>query len=126
MKSAMGRYSTFEQRLCILTKRGDFYIFKSDSDKNKTRKALDFCLSLTQKDIYVYSGQECCSYVSGLPIELPSRLFDSGMIVERNQDKPSQRCFIVYNKSNQYIFFTRTQDQKETWVRSIFSINSIK
>jgi hypothetical protein len=112
----VGHYSTFEQRLCILTKQGDLYIFKSA--KNKAKKAFDVHLSLTQ-GVYIYSGQECCSHIAGLPAQLPSRLFDSGMIVK---DKPNQCCFVVRCKSEQYIFLTRTQDHKESWIQSIISI----
>lgn len=113
VKFAASRYHTFEKKTCILTASGFFCIL----DKNSK---IDFYSHLPEDEYYVYSGDTCCSYIQGLPTELPCRLFDAGVVVGR-QDKPSQCCFVIRFTAakKEYIFLTKTQDQKEDWVCAI-------
>lgn len=113
VKFAVDRYHTFEKRTCILTRSGLFCIL------NKNGK-IDFYSHLTDDEYFVYSGDTCCSYIQGLPLELPCRLFGSGMIIEQNA-RPNQCCFVVRfpEARKEYIFLTKTQSQKEDWVRAI-------
>ncbi|KAL7333594.1 hypothetical protein PS15p_202477 [Mucor circinelloides] len=113
VKFAASRYHTFGKKTCILTASGFFCIL----DKNSK---IDFYSHLPEDEYYVYSGDTCCSYIQGLPTELPCRLFDAGVVVGR-QDKPSQYCFVIRFTAakKEYIFLTKTQDQKEDWVCAI-------
>lgn len=112
VKSAVNRYRTFEKKTCILTKTGLFCVL------NKNGK-IDFYSNLKEEEHFIYSGDVCCSYIQGLPKDLPCRLFDSG-VIEQN-DKPNQCCFSVRFTAvkKEYIFLTKTQEQKEDWVDAI-------
>jgi hypothetical protein len=117
------RFTTFQHRLCILAKNGDLCIFKQSSDNYK---ALDYSISLCddqEKDaIFVYSGEECCSYIPGLPLCWSSRIFENGTVVENHEkNKPNQCCFVVHYQKKSHVFLVRSQEQKEAWVQSIFS-----
>ncbi|KAF1799073.1 hypothetical protein FB192DRAFT_1394731 [Mucor lusitanicus] len=113
VKYAASRYHTFEKKTCILTASGLFCILgKSNS--------IDFYCRLQQDEFYIYSGDTCCSYIQGLPAELPCRLFDAGLVVDQ-KDKPSQCCFVMRFTASkkEYTFLAKTQDQKEGWVSVI-------
>ncbi|CEP15075.1 hypothetical protein [Parasitella parasitica] len=112
VKSAAHRYQTFEKKTCILTKSGMFCMLNKDG-------GLDLYSHLWREEHYIYSGATCCSYIAGLPVELPCRLFDSGIIEQH--DKPNQCCFVVCftASGNEFVFLTKTQDQKEDWVGAI-------
>ncbi|KAK4516038.1 uncharacterized protein ATC70_010999 [Mucor velutinosus] len=113
VKYAASRYHTFQKKTCILTVSGLFCIL----DKNSN---IDFYSHLQQDEYYIYSGDTCCSYIQGLLMELPCRLFDAGLVVEQ-QDRPSQCCSVIrFTASNkEYTFLAKTQDQKEGWVYAI-------
>ncbi|GAN02334.1 hypothetical protein MAM1_0020c01777 [Mucor ambiguus] len=113
VKYAASRYHTFEKKTCILTASGLFCIL----DKNSN---IDFYSQLQQDEYYIYSGDTCCSYIQGLPMELPCRLFDAGLVVDQ-KDKPSQCCFVIHFSASkkEYTFLAKTQEQKEGWVSAI-------
>ncbi|KAI8637758.1 hypothetical protein BD408DRAFT_424024 [Parasitella parasitica] len=112
VKSAAHRYQTFEKKTCFLTQSGIFCMLNKDGEVN-------LYSHLWEEEHYIYSGNTCCSYIAGLPVELPCRLFDSGIVDQH--DKPNQCCFVVCFTASgkEYIFLTKTQDQKEDWVSAI-------
>lgn len=114
------RFSTFQHRLCILTSTGDLCVFKASSENYKV---LDYTIPLNEKqedthDIYVFSGEECCSYIPGLPLRWSSRIFENGTVVENHEkNKPEQCCFVIHYQKKNYVFLTRSQEEKEAWVQ---------
>lgn len=119
VKNAKSTYSTFEKRLCILTSNGDICAFKTS--KNNSFEPPEFSLSL-KDNVYIYSGKECCRYISGLPTSQSARLLENGEIIESDGDnKASQCCIIVHDKDKEYVLLARSQSQKNVWIRSICS-----
>ena len=120
VKYAASRYHTFEKKTCILTASGLFCILDKNSD-------IDFYAHLRQDEYYIYSGETCCSYIQGLSMELPCRLFDAGLVVDQ-KDRPSQCCFVIRftasSNNKEYTFLAKTQDQKESWVCAITNVSS--
>ncbi|KAI8085547.1 hypothetical protein BDF21DRAFT_415337 [Thamnidium elegans] len=119
VKNAKSKYATFEKRLCILTSNGDICVFKTS--KHNSYEPPEFSLSL-KDNVYIYSGETCCSYISGLLTCQPARLFENGEVIENHgENKPSQCCFVIHNRDKQYVLLARSQAQKDVWVQTICS-----
>ncbi|KAI9258612.1 hypothetical protein EDC94DRAFT_612945 [Helicostylum pulchrum] len=119
VKNAKSTYATFKKRLCILTSNGDICAFKA-SIKNSYDPP-EFTLSLKDQ-VYIYSGEDCGGYISGLPTSKSKRMFENGEIMESDGDnKPSRCCIIIRNKGKQYVLLARSHAQKNVWVNSICS-----
>lgn len=80
---------------------------------------MEMSIPLVKENMYIYSGEECCNYITRLPLEWSSRIFENGSIEEEN--KPNQCCFVIHFKGKDYVFLTRSPKQKESWVQSICS-----